>query len=207
MPRAMTEIATSPWPYYCNISPTDHEPASLPYSFASSALQQTQQVFINNSIPWSNLISFMSDNSSVLITGKWSLGLRRRFPLCLTLVMCATWKIFVLSLELRLWPYLLKTSWLKCSSISITVQTRKKNTQSFWNSRTPSQSRFWNTAAPKAQLGEACESFAAPLASLPELFQLPWGYGEAWTGEARCLLSQQPRDAPVLQVHQLHSPA
>lgn len=50
MVRATTEIVTRPCPYYCNISDRS-QPASVPCPFATSVLQQTQQVFIDNNIP------------------------------------------------------------------------------------------------------------------------------------------------------------
>lgn len=53
-------------------------------------------------------------------------------------------------------------------------------------------------------LGEVCESFNAPLASPPELFQLAVGCRDAWTSEALCPLSQQPGYTPVLYPRHLY---
>lgn len=75
------------------------------------------------------------------------------------------------------------TPWSNLVSVTITVRP-------CWKEYYTGFLEFTGTEPIKIQkhgstkLGEKCWSFNAPLASLPELFQLEWGCRDAWTGEA-----------------------
>lgn len=104
---------TSPWPYLWDILQTDHKPVSLPCPSVTSALRQTSLSIFNRCSstttshgPTSSLSCPTTEVWWLARTTQWALGLRRRLPPCSTLVVFATWQIFVQSLEWRPWPYL-----------------------------------------------------------------------------------------------------
>lgn len=113
-----------------------------------------------------------------------------------------TWQIFVLLLEWR--PGLA----LPAEDLQVEVffhfHHSSNKTEKYTGVSEIHGHQLTNQDSETLQLSlETCVNLVSP----PELFQLSWGYGEAWMGKAMCLLSQQPGDALVLQVHHLHPPA
>lgn len=113
-----------------------------------------------------------------------------------------TWQIFILLLEWR--PSLA----LPAEDLQVEVffhfHHSSNKTEKYTGVSEIHGRQLTNQDSETLQLSlETCVNLVSP----PELFQLSWGYGEAWMGKAMCLLSQQPGDALVLQVHHLHPPA